>query len=40
MKWRKDRSKENLEAYKMLKKEARQEVTSAMVSRRIEMASE
>ena len=39
-KWRKDRSKENLEAYKMLKKEARRAVASAMESRRIEMASE
>ena len=39
-KWRKDRSEENLEAYKVLKKEARQEVASAMESRRIEMANE
>ena len=39
-KWRKDRSEENLEAYKVLKKEARREVTSAMESRRIEMANE
>ena len=39
-KWRKDRSKENLEVYKVLKKEARQEVASAMKSRWTEMASE
>ena len=39
-KWRKDRSEENLEAYKALKKEARREVASAMESRRIEMANE
>ena len=36
-KWTKDRSEENLE---VLKKEARQEVASAMESRRIEMAKE
>ena len=39
-KWRKDRSEENLEAYKVLKKEARREVASAMENRRIEMANE
>ena len=39
-KWRKDRSEENLEAYRVLKKEARQEVASAMESRWIEMANE
>ena len=33
-KWRKDRSEENLEAYKVLKKEVRQEVASAMEKRR------
>ena len=36
-KWRKDRSEENLETYKVLKKEVRREVASAMESRRIEM---
>ena len=39
-KWRKDRSEENLEVDKVLKKEARREVASAMESRRIEMANE
>ena len=39
-KWRKDRSEENLEAYKVLKKEARREVASAIKSRQIEMANE
>ena len=39
-KWRKDRSEENLEAYKVLKNEARREVASAMESRWIEMANE
>ena len=39
-KWRKDRSEENLEVYKVLKKEVRREVASAMESRRIEMANE
>ena len=39
-KWRKDRSEENLEAYKVLKKEARHEVASAMKSRQIEMVNE
>ena len=39
-KWRKDRSEENLEVYKVLKKEARREVASAMESRRIEMVNE
>ena len=38
-KWRKDKSEENLEAYKVLKKEARREVASAWESRRIEMAN-
>ena len=39
-KWRKDRSEENLEAYKVLKKEARREVANALESRQIEMANE
>ena len=39
-KLRKVWSKENLEAYKVLKKEARQEVASTMESRWIEMVSE
>ena len=39
-KCRKDRSKENLEGYKVLKKEARREIASAMESRQIEMVSE
>ena len=38
-KWGKDRSEENLEVYKVLKKEVRREVASAMDSRRIEMAN-
>ena len=39
-KCRKDRSEENLEAYQVLKKEARREVASAMESRQIEIANE
>ena len=39
-KWWKNRSEENLEEYKVLKKEARQEVASAMENRQIEMANE
>ena len=38
-KLRKDRSKENLEAYKVLKKEVRQAVASTMESLRIEMVN-
>ena len=39
-KWRKDRSEENLQAYKVLKKEARREVASAMERRLIEIGNE
>ena len=39
-KWRKDRREENLEEYKVLKKEVRQEIASMIDSRQIEMASE
>ena len=39
-KWRKDRGEENLEAYKVLKKEARREVASTMEIRWTEMVNE
>ena len=38
--WSKDRNEETLDMYKVLKKEVRREVASAMESRWIEMANE